>query len=78
MTTFTKVFQHPLGFRDLLQILVPESRDLNPVLPHMPHTAYRLPPFFSTTFPFLTANYLPFHRHSRFASEFSTAVLCFQ
>jgi len=40
---------------------------------------YHLPPtpFFSTTFPLSTRNSLCFLYHSRFAAEFSTAVLCF-
>jgi hypothetical protein len=35
------------------------------------------PPFFSTTFPLLAANYLCFHTHSGLAPDFSATVLCF-
>ena len=37
-----------------------------------------LSPLSSCTFPLSTSNYMCFQQHSRFASDFSTAVLCFQ
>ena len=46
-------------------------------LPHLPPTTYHLPPFFSTTFPLLTAKSLCFHRHSRFSPGCGRPILCF-
>jgi len=55
-----------------------DSRRLAAALPHLRPTTYHLPPLFSTTFLDIAGNYVCFQQHSRFASEFSTAVLCFQ
>ena len=46
--------------------------------PPLPAASYQELTDFSTTFPHFARNYVCFQQHSCFASEFSTAVLCFQ